>query len=157
MIDQIKAFFTDSETATSPQTDFADNIPLAAAALLIETATMDGFFDTTEKEKIICLLTKNFDLETDAVEKIIDTVQEKGDNPNQVFSSSQIINKSLDYEERIIIMEMIWEVILVDGDVHDFESSLARRVAGLIHIKDQHNGAAKKRVVERISSLSEDN
>ena len=52
-------------------------------------------------------------------------------------------------KQKIDILEMFWEVILVDGIEHDFESNLMRRICGLLHLKDIDNGIAKKRVFWR--------
>ena len=38
-----------------------------------------------------------------------------------------------------------WEVILADNEIHDFESNLLRRLAGLLYISDIECGNAKKR------------
>ena len=45
---------------------------------------------------------------------------------------------------------MIWSVAYADGEVHDFESNLARRVAGLLHVTDRDAGAARKRAIARL-------
>ena len=113
---------------------------------------MDGHFHGAERLTIQRLLAKYFSLSPEGVKEIIDTVQNNTNGPNNVFSASQVINKALDYEERISIMEMIWEVILADGRIDDFEANLARRIAGLIHVKDQDSGAAKKRVLSRVNA-----
>ena len=46
---------------------------------------------------------------------------------------------------------MLWEVVLVDKIVHDFESNLMRRIAGLLHIKDLDNGRIRKKVLNKLS------
>jgi len=48
------------------------------------------------------------------------------------------------------MMEMLWEVAYADGRLHEYEASLARQVAGLIHVSDRDNGAARKRVLARL-------
>jgi uncharacterized tellurite resistance protein B-like protein len=45
---------------------------------------------------------------------------------------------------------MLWEVVYADGVEHPYESSLMRRVTGLLHVSDQQSGAARQRVLERL-------
>lgn len=52
-------------------------------------------------------------------------------------------------EERLGILELWWEVVYVDGRVHDDGASLLRRVAGLPYVSDHESGAARLRVMER--------
>ena len=46
---------------------------------------------------------------------------------------------------------MLWEVVLVNKDLHDFESSLMRRICGLLHLKDTDNGIVKKRAMKKLN------
>ena len=45
---------------------------------------------------------------------------------------------------------MLWEVILVNKEIHDYESNLMRRVCGLLHLKDIENGIAKKTAIKKL-------
>jgi len=49
------------------------------------------------------------------------------------------------------MIEMLWEVAYADGSLHDFESNMLRRVAGLLYVTDRESGDARKRVVARLS------
>jgi uncharacterized tellurite resistance protein B-like protein len=53
-------------------------------------------------------------------------------------------------EERVAIIEMLWEVVYADGTLHEYEASLLRRVCGLIYVTDQDSGTARKRVLEKM-------
>ena len=48
---------------------------------------------------------------------------------------------------------VLWEVILSDNEIHDFESNLLRRLAGLLYVSDIECGNAKKRAKERLKAL----
>jgi len=45
---------------------------------------------------------------------------------------------------------MAWEVAYADGELHDFEANLLRRLAGLLYIEDRDSGMARKRVLDRL-------
>ena len=45
---------------------------------------------------------------------------------------------------------MLWEVVYADGELHDYEASLLRRIAGLLYVPDRESGEARKRVLARL-------
>ena len=46
-------------------------------------------------------------------------------------------------------MELLWEVVYADGEVHDMETGLLRKIGGLIYVSDKDRGFAQKRVARR--------
>ena len=58
--------------------------------------------------------------------------------------------KNFDHQKRVMLVEMLWDVVYADGVLHDYEANLMRRVAGLLHVSDQESGAARKRVLGRM-------
>jgi uncharacterized tellurite resistance protein B-like protein len=56
----------------------------------------------------------------------------------------------MDPEERIRLIEMLWEVAYADGVLDAEEDLLLRRVAGLIYVSDQDRVAARQRVLRRL-------
>jgi len=67
-----------------------------------------------------------------------------------ILGFTKAIKDRLEPEERGSIMEMLWEVAYADGELHDFEANLARRVAGLLFVSDRESGDARKRVLARL-------
>ena len=53
-------------------------------------------------------------------------------------------------EERIGVIEMLWDVAYSDNVLTGDEDALIRRVAGLIYVSDWERGEAKRRVTQRL-------
>ncbi|PKQ01791.1 MAG: TerB family tellurite resistance protein, partial [Alphaproteobacteria bacterium HGW-Alphaproteobacteria-12] len=53
-------------------------------------------------------------------------------------------------EERVGVIEKMWEVVYADGVLDDYEANLLRRVAGLIYVPDRESGQARQRVIARL-------
>jgi uncharacterized tellurite resistance protein B-like protein len=68
----------------------------------------------------------------------------------QLYEFTRAVNDRFTPEQRIEIMEMLWEVVYADGEVHDFEVSLLRRIGGLIYVSDRDRALARQRVVDRL-------
>ena len=124
---------------------------LAAAALLVEAATMDDSFDAAERATILQLLSGRFGLSAEEGEDLIAEAEAEVARSNQLYAFTKPIKDALDHEERIEIVEMLWEVAYTDGALHDYEASLIRRVTGLLHISDRDSGAARKRALDRLA------
>lgn len=127
-----------------------DEMQAAVAALLVEAAQMDGTFDEAERHTIAHLLATRFGLSEQEVAEAIDTAETAENHGNLVFSATRAVRDGLDYDGRVGLMEMLWEVAYADREIHDWEANLARRVAGLIHVDDKDSGLARRRVRERL-------
>ena len=69
----------------------------------------------------------------------------KADEPNSLHYFTSKINKEFNYNKKVQLLEILWEIVLADGNIHDFESNLIRRLSGLLYVSDIDCGNAKKR------------
>jgi len=119
------------------------------SGLMIEAANIDGHVDQKELNKISKVLVDTFHEEPSAVEEELKKcLNELGEHKSFHSFTSQI-NQFFSNEKKIILLEILWEIILEDGKVHDFESNLMRRLAGLLYISDVNCGNAKKRALKK--------
>ncbi|MBL6928661.1 MAG: TerB family tellurite resistance protein [Rhodospirillales bacterium] len=152
MISGLKSLlFGKSESGNSAD-GAGQELQLAAAALLVEAATMDGSFTGPERETIGHVLGAHFNLEVEAADALIEKADAAVAKSVQILGFTKIIKDRLEPEERGSIMEMLWEVAYADGELHDFEANLVRRAAGLLYVSDRESGEARKRVLARLDS-----
>ncbi|MBL6946640.1 MAG: TerB family tellurite resistance protein [Rhodospirillales bacterium] len=152
MISGLKSLLFGKTETGETQNDVEHELHLAAAALMIEAATLDGSYADAERDTISRVLRAQFDLDAGAVDALIEKADAKVSQSIQILGFTKVIKDRLEPEERAIIMEMLWEVAYADGEVHDYEASLVRRVAGLLYVTDKESGAARKRVLARLDS-----
>ena len=152
MIDRIrKLLLGEGGGGAEAAPDAAEDDPrVAAVALLIEAAVMDGDFDEAERHVIAGLLEHRFGLDPGAVEDLIAAGEDAVEGSSQLYAFTRVVKQDFDFEQRIGMIEMLWEVAYADGQVHDFEASLVRRVSGLIHVSDRDSGTARKKVLARL-------
>lgn len=152
MLDRISSLFSGSkELGSDDESELSKN--LAAAALLIETAYMDEEFDESERAVISDLVQRRFDLDSADCQDLLVEAESAVVRSQQLYEFTRAVNDRFTPEERIEIMEMLWEVVYADGEVHDFEVSLLRRVGGLIYVSDRDRGLARQRVVDRLGQF----
>ena len=112
------------------------------AGLLIEAAMADGTLGDAERNAIATALEQQLSMAPDIIDDMIEKARKDYDDRVEIHSITRQIRNDADAEERAIIMEMIWMVVLADGVLHDYEAQLMRRLAGLLYIDDVASGHA---------------
>jgi uncharacterized tellurite resistance protein B-like protein len=123
---------------------------LAAAALLVEAASMDSDFDAGERAKIADLLRGRFALSAAEADDLLVEAERASDQSVEWQGFTSAVKDGFAPEERIQVIEMLWEVVYADGELHDYEASLLRRITGLLYVSDRESGEARKRVLARL-------
>ena len=149
MIDRIKALILGDSASGGDCGNGADDLQVAAVALLVESAVMDGDFDESERSVIAGLISERFGLDGEAAEALIIAGEEALQQSHQLYAFTRVIKQGFEVDDRVEMIEMLWDVACADGEVHDFEANLVRRVAGLIHVSDRDSGEARKRAMGR--------
>lgn len=150
MIDRLKALFRGFDEGGDARRAEGEDHQIAAAALLVEAAHLDSDFSAFERSKILDLLIDRFSLSADDAEALLSAAEDKVDATSHLQRWTQTLKRALDHEERIEVLEMLWEVVYADGELHDYEANLIRRVTGLLHVSDRDSGAARKRALARL-------
>ena len=115
------------------------------SGLMIEAANTDGEVTQEELNKISHSLINVFKEDPKAVEVSLTKSFENKDNSKSLYYYTSKLNKSYSNENKIKLIEVLWEIILADNEIHDFETNLIRRLAGLLYISDVECGNAKIR------------
>ena len=122
------------------------------SGIMIEAANSDGIISNDEIEKISNALVEIFKQDKSKVAKVIEEGISNKNEPRSLYFYTSKINKIYSEERKILLIEILWEIILSDGKIHDFESNLIRRLAGLLYISDVSCGNAKIKAIEKIRS-----
>ena len=117
--------------------------------LMIEAAYTDGQIEVNELNKIKLSLIDVFNEDPKEVNAALEEAKKNKNNSNSLHYYTSYINKNFDDDKKLLLIEVLWEIVLSDGQVHDFESNLIRRLAGLLYISDVDSGNAKKRALDK--------
>ena len=117
--------------------------------LMVEAAYTDGKIDKNELNKIKLSLVNVFGENLEEVDLVLKKAVEDKNNTKSLHHYTSHINKNFDKEKKLLLIEALWEIVLSDGEVHDFESNLIRRLAGLLYISDVDSGNARKRALNK--------
>ena len=148
MLAQIRKFLAAPESAPSSP----DQLQIAVAVLLVEAARMDDSFDDAERAAIERLLAAKFELTPAATQELLALAESTAEKSNQLHPFTRLAVQRMDPEQRVRLIEMLWEIAYADGVLDPEEDALLRRVAGLIYVSDADRVAARQRVLKRLGS-----
>ena len=146
MIQSLKNIFTNNDSIQAEENKEIDIL----SGLLIEAANTDGQITQDELNKISTSLINVFHEDAKKVEESLITALDNKDNSKSLYFYTSKLNKSFSDEKKIMLVEVLWEVILSDNEIHDFETNLIRRLAGLLYISDVECGNAKIRATQKL-------
>jgi len=146
MLSQLKKLFTKEAEPVSA----LDEKTTAVAALMIEAALSDETYCETEKEMVISVLKRHFDLNDADVNEIVSAAEKAHADSDQILSFTRTVKETVEFDDRVHIVEMLWEIVYADGVLSDYEANLLRRICGLIYVDDVESGKARKRVLARL-------
>ncbi|MEM7221760.1 MAG: TerB family tellurite resistance protein [Pseudomonadota bacterium] len=151
MIERIKSFLRSLEDDGAKDCcRSADDRQIAVAALMLEAALMDQSFDDEERGVIKRLLAERFQLADKDTDELLEIAQGRVEGSLQLYGFTSVVKDNFTPEERIELMEMLWQVAYADGKLDDYEANLMRRVSGLIFVSDWDSGQARKRALARL-------
>ncbi len=156
MLKKIKTFLGNGGYLAGPDAESAgsthshEDQALAAAVLLVEAACLDGDYSKEEGQTIHLLIRERFGLSEAEADDLLETATDQQDQAVELHRFTNQIKQKYTHEERVQLIEMLWEVAYADGVLHDFEANLLRRIGGLIHVTDRERGEARRRVLERL-------
>jgi uncharacterized tellurite resistance protein B-like protein len=119
---------------------------LAAAALLVHTAAIDGNISDAERAKLHTVIKQRFDLDDDATDKLVAAAEEADERAIDLYQFTARLNRSLDEQGRVRMVEMMWQIVYADGKVTEFEDNLVWRAADLLGISGNERIALRQRV-----------
>tara|TARA_X000001036_G_C20242373_1_gene628605 strand:+ start:106 stop:555 length:450 start_codon:yes stop_codon:yes gene_type:complete len=143
LFQSLKNIFASNENDQEDQNTHTDIDILAG--LMVEAANTDGNVTQDEVNKISISLINVFREDPKLVEDSLTKAFNNKDNSLSLYYYTSKLNKSFSDEKKILLIEVLWEIILSDNEIHDYESNLIRRLAGLLYVSDVECGNAKKR------------
>tara|TARA_B100001248_G_C27036152_1_gene298668 strand:+ start:66 stop:488 length:423 start_codon:yes stop_codon:yes gene_type:complete len=115
------------------------------ACLLVHAAKIDENY-TLEERGMIKKTVKELFPDLDNLNEIITNAEKKENDSNHIQEFTRDV-KSLSMENKIIIVETLWRIILSDGKSDVYENNLMRRLAGLLYLDDKIMGEIKIKVL----------
>jgi uncharacterized tellurite resistance protein B-like protein len=146
MLSSIREFFERHIAQPDDRDERAQHsIELATAALLIETIRSDSSISDAEREAVLNAIRHKFSLDDREAEHLIRLAEDEVRQAVDHFQFTSLINREFTQPQKIRVIELMWQVALVDADINAHERHLVRKVADLLHVTHPDMISAKLR------------
>ena len=140
------ADFLKQLTAPSPAPIKDADARLALTALLVRVARTDGAYIQTEIDRIDAITSLRYSLTPEAAAKLRQDAETLENEAPDTIRFTRSIKDAVAYEDRLAVIESLWQVVLADGAREDEEDALLRLVSSLLGINDRDRALARQRV-----------
>jgi uncharacterized tellurite resistance protein B-like protein len=149
MIDVVKRFFGKAATEVSKDANqnTAHDIRVATCALFVEIARIDEKFTAAEMETILTILKQKYGLSQDHADALIAEAERALEKSVDLWQFTKLINANYSNEEKIKIIEILWQIVYVDGKMDQYEHYLMNKLQNLLHLTHDQLIKAKLKVL----------
>ncbi len=146
MFEGIQEFFDKRIRSTSGEPASMERaLQLATAALLVEVSRADHEIQDQERKVISDAVRKTFNLSEHDTDLLVRLAEEEAQTATSTHQFTQLIDRHFAIEQKIHIVELLWNVAFADANKDRHEEHLIRRIADLIHVPHREFIDAKLR------------
>jgi len=147
MFEAFRNFVADFVEGDKHPSEFVDNdYRLAAAALLVHAAAIDGEVSQSERDKLRDVIKQRFALSDTLTEELIEQATQAEQEAVDLYHFTSLLNRALDEEGRAKVIEMMWEIVYADGRRDELEDNLLWRAADLLGVSARERLELRRRI-----------
>ena len=125
-------------------------IQVATAALLIEMMKADGTVNEDERKAVMQTIQSKFNLTDDETKSLKELAKEKIRKATDYYDFTSLIHKRLSYQQKVEIIEHLWEIAFTDKHLDKHEEYVVRKIANLIYVERKDIIEAKLKIKKKL-------
>jgi uncharacterized tellurite resistance protein B-like protein len=147
MLDAIRKLIGDSVQGSTPahSRTHTHDVRVAACALLLELAHVDGEFSAVEQQRIHEILQRHFGVDAAGADALMAEAALATRDAVDDFTFTRQVVREYDLAQRMVLAELMWQVVLADGELAERESYLMRKLANLLQLEPAFLSEARKK------------
>jgi uncharacterized tellurite resistance protein B-like protein len=146
MLDGIRSFFNrrmEQSNGASDATEDTYRLHVAACALLLELAYADDQFSDAERTHIEAIMQRHFDLDPETAQSLIELADAERKASTDLYQFTSLIRSNYDLGQKTLLAEIMWGLILTDGEIARHEGYLLRKIGNLLDLKPGYLAQAR--------------
>ncbi|HUG40809.1 MAG TPA: TerB family tellurite resistance protein [Longimicrobiales bacterium] len=120
-------------------------VHIAACALLLELAHADDHFSGAERMHIEAVLRRHFELDEVTARELMRLAESERESADGLHGFTDLIRASYDRGQKTLLAEIMWGLILSDGEIARHEAYVLHRIASLIDLEPGYLADVRKR------------
>ena len=149
MLDIVKRFFSKAEA--EPSKDANQNtehdVRIATCALFLEMARIDKKFTDEEMEMILSIMKEKYGLSPKHADALLAEADKELEESVDLWQFARLINENYSIDEKIEIIETLWQMVYVDGKMDEYEHYLMNKLKNLLRLSHDQLIDAKLKVL----------
>src|SRR6202166_3920241 len=147
MFESFKSFIAEFVNGEKHPDQFAeDDYRLAAAAMLVHAAAIDGEMSPSERDKLHSVIKQRFALDDATADELIAKATAAEHESVDLYHFTQLLNRVLDEPGRAKVIEMMWQIVYADGKRDELEDNLLWRGADLLGVSPRRRHELRRRI-----------
>jgi uncharacterized tellurite resistance protein B-like protein len=149
MFNMAKRFFGKEKAAdhySVDQQEAGHDTTVATCALLVEIGQIDGTFTQEEMETVISILREKYGLSRENADALIQEAEKQLEESVDLWQFAKLINENYSNEEKMEILETLWQVVYVDGKMDQYEHYMMNKLKNLLRVSHTQLIDAKLKV-----------
>jgi uncharacterized tellurite resistance protein B-like protein len=120
---------------------------VATCALFVEMARIDEKFTPTEVDTIISILKEKYGLSREHADALLAEADKELAESVDLWQFARLINENYSVDEKIEIIETLWQMVFVDGKMDRYEHYLMNKLKNLLRLSHDQLINAKLKVL----------
>ncbi len=126
------------------------SLQLATAALLIEMMRADAEITEDERRMVMKTIRTRFHLAQEESSALLQFAEEKIRKATGYYEFTSLINKGFTYEQKVKVIENLWEIAFTDKSIDKHEEHMVRKIADLIYVEHKDFIETKLRAKKKL-------
>ena len=118
-------------------------LQIATCAIFLEMAKSDDNCTDEERQEIISIMQRTFNLEKEYADELIELAKSRLVQSISIYEFTGIINANFTSEEKFELMKNLWRLIYTDQKLDKYEDQLVKKLGKMIHLEHRDVIAAK--------------
>jgi len=121
---------------------------------LLELAHADEHFTDAERSHIHAVMMRHFALDYDTAQELMHLAENERADANDVFQFANLVRSSYDVGQKTLLAEIMWGLILTDGEIARHESYMLRKIANLLDLEPGYLSKARAAAAAKLGGQS---
>jgi uncharacterized tellurite resistance protein B-like protein len=141
-----------AQAAADANEEVRQRLHVAACALLLEIAYADDHFSDGERAHIGAVMQRHFDLDEETAASLIELAEAERARAIDLYQFTSLVREHYDLGQKTLLAEIMWGLVLTDGEVQRHESYMLRKIANLLDLEPGYLSFARNNAAKRYGS-----
>jgi uncharacterized tellurite resistance protein B-like protein len=145
----VKRFFgkAGAEASKGAIRNTGHDLRIATCALFLEMARIDEVFTQEEMDNILTILQDKYGMSKEHANALVAEADQELADSVDLWRFARLINENYSFDEKIEIIEILWQMVFVDGKMDRYEHYLMNKLKNLLRLSHDQLIDAKLRVL----------